>query len=242
MFSSVFMLESAWKLGSWARILDLCRAAWYAEAMSQALHLVSTRALGPRIFCYSPAAAGMTLLGSFVGNVSASLLGYNYGQVMQGLWGYNAALSTLAVGRLGRAPVTRGRPGSSSRRCRERPVALTRRWRRAARWRPRASPSGPRACWMRWICPASPCPSASWRASALQQVTEVPQGQPKGSENAWKRSASFLLGGRVPGLLRAAKPHSPEKNYWAYQGLSGFGCAFKPFPCSPRCHVTHQKI
>ena len=179
MFSCAFMLESAWKLGSWARILDLCRAAWYAEAMSQALHLVSTPALGPRIFCYSPAAAGMTLLGSFVGNVSASLLGYNYGQVMQGLWGYNAALSTLAVGRLGRAPVTRGRPGSSSRRCRERPVALTRRWRRAARWRPRASPSRPRACWMRWICPASPCPSASWRASALQQVTEVPQGQPK---------------------------------------------------------------
>eukprot|EP00913_Durusdinium_trenchii_P018196 g17095.t1 len=50
------------------------------------------------IFCYSPAAAGLTLGGAMLGNLSALISGIDYDQVMEGLWGYNAALSSLAVG------------------------------------------------------------------------------------------------------------------------------------------------
>ena len=87
---------------------------------------IDFRSSSPRIFCYSPAAAGLTFAGAFLGNLSALALGYSYDQVrgavlplgslgslghlvglqwlqvQEGLWGYNAALSCLAVGQLGR--------------------------------------------------------------------------------------------------------------------------------------------
>ncbi|CAJ1429754.1 unnamed protein product [Effrenium voratum] len=50
------------------------------------------------IFCYSPAAAGLTFAGSLLGNLTAMFSGCDMEEVMDGLWGYNAALTSLAVG------------------------------------------------------------------------------------------------------------------------------------------------
>lgn len=128
------------------------------------------------IFCYSPAAAGLTFAGAFMGNLSALALGYSYDQVQEGLWGYNAALSCLAVGIFF---VPTGLPFA----------ALA----------------------------AGGAVMSTFATIGVKAVLDKVDMPCLTVPFCAVASACFLLGGRVPGLVRAKTPHSPEVNLRTYR-------------------------
>lgn len=130
------------------------------------------------IFCYSPAAAGLTLGGAMLGNLSALISGIDYDQVMEGLWGYNAALSSLAVGIFF---VPRGLPYAG--------------------------------------LVAAGAVGSTMVTVAVKQLMDLADLPCMTVPFCLMASACFLLGGRVPGLVRAKAPHSPEVNLHAYRAF-----------------------
>ncbi|CAK8993394.1 Urea transporter 2 (Solute carrier family 14 member 2) (Urea transporter [Durusdinium trenchii] len=130
------------------------------------------------IFCYSPAAAGLTLGGAMLGNLSALISGIDYDQVMEGLWGYNAALSSLAVGIFF---VPRGLPYAG--------------------------------------LVAAGAVGSTMVTVAVKQLMDLADLPCMTVPFCLMASACFLLGGRVPGLVHAKAPHSPEVNLHAYRAF-----------------------
>merc|ERR1712137_592988 len=49
------------------------------------------------IFCCSPSAAGLALLGSAIGALTAAYLGADAYEIEDGIWGYNGAFTALAI-------------------------------------------------------------------------------------------------------------------------------------------------
>jgi len=129
------------------------------------------------IFCYSPAAAAVTIAGSFLGSLTAVLCGQDVNDVMDGLWGYNSALTALAVS-IFFVPLGV-------------PYALL--------ICGGAMASTLAMIGLKGVLPAFlPCMTIPFCAVA---------------------SGCFLTGGRVPGLVHARPPHSPEVNFHAHTRL-----------------------
>eukprot|EP00434_Breviolum_minutum_P004307 symbB.v1.2.003796.t3/scaffold192.1/size616647/7 len=156
---------------------DLCEAA--SSSVAQIFLLpepMSGLFILAGIGCYSPAAAGLTFAGAFLGNTSALALGHSYEQVIDGLWGYNAALSSLAVGIFF---VPTGLPYAGL-----------------------------------VVAGATTSILATIGVKTVLDKVDLPCLTVPFCGVA---SACFLLGGRVPGLVRAQAPHSPEMNLQAYR-------------------------
>lgn len=158
---------------------DLCEAA--SSSVAQIFLLpepMSGLFILAGIGCYSPAAAGLTFAGAFLGNASALALGHSYEQVIDGLWGYNAALSSLAVGIFF---VPTGLPYAGL-----------------------------------VVAGATTSILATIGVKTVLDEVDLPCLTVPFCGVA---SACFLLGGRVPGLVRAQAPHSPEMNLQAYRSF-----------------------